>query len=188
VTSLQCAVPQIAKPASEKRRWIVTDPTDDTNICSLCHNEVKEKDEFCPHCGSIFEKGLHCTNHAEREAEGVCIICCVPYCSRCGGRVNNLFLCSNHQGYEIYEGMARVFGVSDEVMAQYVQSCLRQSGLHPFLFSRKASPISGGGSDYTLFCASGEYDGHIINEVKLMVPCQEVLKAERLLQDLELKM
>jgi len=166
----------------------MTDAVNDILTCSDCHNQMKTEDQFCPHCGSAFEKGLSCTNHHDREAQGVCIICCVPYCSDCGGRTNKLFLCSNHYGLEIYEGLARVFGVSDAVMAQYVQTSLRQAGLHPFLFSRKASPISLGAPDHTLFRASGEYDGHIINEIKVMVPCQEVLKAERVLQDLELKM
>jgi hypothetical protein len=59
--------------------------------------------------------------------------------------------------------------------------------LHPFLYSRKASAISIGGPDHTTFRASGEYDGHIINEVKVLVPCQEVLEAEKLLRDLEFK-
>ena len=34
---------------------------------------------------------------------------------------------------------------------------------------------------------SDEYDGHIINEVEVLVPCQEVLRAEKLLRDLEFK-
>jgi hypothetical protein len=42
-----------------------------------------------------------------------------------------------------------------------------------------------GGPDYSLFRASGEYDGHIINEFKLMVPCQEVEEAEAMLKELE---
>jgi hypothetical protein len=41
------------------------------------------------------------------------------------------------------------------------------------------------GPDYTLFRASGEYNGHIINEFKLMVPCPEVLDAEKKLRELE---
>jgi hypothetical protein len=84
--------------------------------------------------------------------------------------------------------MVRVYGASDEVNAQYVQKCLEQSDLHPMIFARKANPISGGGADHTLFRASGEYDGHIVNEMKVLIPCQEVLKAERILQDLQLKM
>lgn len=42
-----------------------------------------------------------------------------------------------------------------------------------------------GSPDYTLFRASGEYDGHIINEFKLMVPLQEVLPAKEKLRELE---
>jgi hypothetical protein len=83
--------------------------------------------------------------------------------------------------------MARVYGVSDEAAASYVSDCLFKKGLHPFLYSRKASPISIGGSDYTLFRASGEYDGHIINEIKVMVPCSEVLEAEKVLHAIESK-
>jgi hypothetical protein len=80
-----------------------------------------------------------------------------------------------------------VYGVSDEVTAHFALDCLKNGGLHPFLFSRKASAISIGGSDHTTFRASGEYDGHIINEVKVLVPCQEVQRAEKLLKDLKFK-
>jgi hypothetical protein len=79
-----------------------------------------------------------------------------------------------HDALEIYEGMARVFGNSDAVQVEFAKSSLETVGLHPLVFSRKASPISLGGPDYTLFKASGDYDGHVINEFKLMVPCQEV--------------
>lgn len=101
--------------------------------------------------------------------------------------MNKVFLCGQHEQCEIYEGMARVLGVSDEVMAQYAQRCLEQADLYAIIYSRKVGPISVGGPDYTLFNASGEFDGHIINEVKVMVPCQEVLEAERILKKLDLK-
>lgn len=155
--------------------------------CDDCKNEIERDDEFCPNCGRVFAVNLKCCNHADVEASGVCIICCLPFCRKCGGRVNKLFLCNDHEDYEILEGRARVYGVSDEVMAQYARECLKNGGLHPFLFSRKASPISGGAPEHTTFRASGEYDGHIINEVKVLVPCQEVLRAEKLLRDLDFK-
>ncbi len=145
---------------------------------------MQQSDDFCPHCGMLNRQDLKCANHKANSAEGACIICSKPLCSRCGGWVNKRFLCADHAGYEIYEDMARVYGVSDEAAAQYVCKCLEQDGLHAVLYARKASPISGGGPDYTLFVASGEYDGHIINEVKVMVPCQEVVRAERVLKDL----
>ena len=109
------------------------------------------------------------------------------FCPDCGAIfVRNLFLCNNHDSYEIYEGMARVFGSSDELEAQYVYDSLLKNKLHPYVYYRKVSPISMGGPDYTLFRASGEYDGHIINEIKVMVPCSEVLSAEKVLREIEL--
>ncbi len=87
---------------------------------------------------------------------------------------------------EIYEGMARVFGGSDVPQVEFVKSCLEKEGFHPVIFSRKASPISLGAPDYTLFRASGEFDGHIVNEYKIMVPCQEFIEAEAKLKELDL--
>jgi hypothetical protein len=159
----------------------------ESRICSSCQAKAIGDPEFCPHCGNSFADGLRCVKHKSSDAIGVCVVCCLPYCSRCASRVNKRYLCHKHEGYEIYEGMARVYGISDEAAARYVTDCLVKKGLHPFLYSRKASPISIGGSDYTLFEASGEFDGHIINEIKVMVPCGEVLAAEELLQKLDTK-
>lgn len=155
--------------------------------CSNCKTKPPVDAEFCPRCGSAFVDNLKCRKHKKVEALGVCVICCVPYCAECATRVNKTLLCRDHEGYEIYEGMARVYGISDPAAAQYVGSCLEQQGLHPFLYSMKASPLLIGGSDYTLFRASGEYDGHIVNEVKVMVPCNEVIQAEHLIHSLESK-
>ena len=158
----------------------------DFNLCSECENNVNENDDFCPNCGSLFVEDTFCINHPESETSGVCIICCEPYCSKCVCKVNDKFLCTDHAEYEIYQGMARVYGISDESQAQYIEGCLKDAGLHPFIFSRKAGPWHLGSGDYTLFRASGEYDGHIINEIKVMVPCQEVIQAEDIIGELKL--
>ena len=84
-----------------------------------------------------------------------------------------------------YEGRARLFGKSDAVQVEFAESSLETAGFHPPVFSRKASPISLGGSDYTLFKASGDYDGDIINKFKLMAPCQEVESAGEKLHKLK---
>jgi len=143
-------------------------------------------DDFCPSCGEILAGGASCHNHENQKATGVCIICCLPLCADCCGKVSDRFLCKQHRDYEIYQGMARVFGDSDAANVSFAASCLEKAGLHPFIYSRKASPISIGGPEYTLFRASGEYGGHIVNEFKLMVPCQEVPEAERVLEELKL--
>lgn len=82
--------------------------------------------------------------------------------------------------------MARVYGVSDEAQAQFVKICLAQAGLHPFIFSRNAGPWHMGSGDYTLFRAPGEYIEHIINEIKVMAPLQEVIEAEKIISELEI--
>ena len=153
--------------------------------CPNCHDNVKEDDEFCPNCGNLFVD-TKCDNHNDQDAEGACIICCTPYCKKCGGWYNNLFLCEEHSGYEIYQGMARVFGSGDSLEVEYAKDCLIKEGLHPFIYSRKASPISLGGVDYTLYRPSGDFDGHIINELKLMVSVQEVINAEKVLIELNI--
>ena len=165
---------------------ILADVDNSECTCDNCGNSVAENDDFCPNCGNLFAEELRCKKHYSQHAEGVCIICAEPYCSTCAGWINDIFLCADHEEYEIYQGMARVFGSSNETLVQYAQKCLEESGLHPFLFSRKASPISIGGPSYTLFRASGEFDGHIINELKVMVPCQEVMEAEELLRQLKI--
>ncbi len=156
---------------------------DNIYTCEECNNTVKEDDDFCPYCGSLFIDETFCENHTEIKAEGVCIICCNPYCKICGSKVNNHFLCKEHSGYEIYEGMARVHGSLDDTSAQYLKSCLEQEGLHPVLLSRH-SPFGGRRQAPLLFETMGDFSGHIANEIKIMVLCQEVLKAEEIIKTL----
>lgn len=153
--------------------------------CSICKNRVNADDEFCPECGTIFEEGILCTNHPDKDAEGVCTICCLPFCKMCGAEINSRFLCLSHSNYEIYQGMARVFGDLDDTKAQYVKSCLEQAGLHPFIYCR-VQPKGGTRLVYTLFEANGDSGGHIVNEIKVMVPCQEVVTAEETLRELKI--
>ena len=157
---------------------------EDTLECSNCKNQVKADDEFCPECGTLFEDDVMCSNHTDIVAAGVCIICCLPFCENCGEDINNRFLCHSHSNYEIYQQMARVYGDLDDTKAQYVKSCLEQAGLHPFIYC-KVQPKGGTRLVYTLFEANGDSGGHIVNEVKVMVPCQEVVTAEETLRELK---
>ncbi|MFA6596943.1 MAG: hypothetical protein WCS69_04405 [Ignavibacteriaceae bacterium] len=153
--------------------------------CEACNNSVKKDDDFCPYCGSLFIDEIFCDNHNAILADGVCIICSIPYCKKCGAKINNHFLCNQHSNYEIYEGMARVYGTLDITAIQYAKTCLEQDGLHPVLFSRN-STYGGSRLSYSLFEAAGDYLGNIIDEIKVMVPCQEVLKAEEILKSINI--
>jgi hypothetical protein len=161
-------------------------PENDSFQCGKCGNAVQADDDFCPHCGGIFGDAFQCVNHQDRTADGACIICALPLCPDCGGMVMGRFLCNHHSSYEIYEGMVRIYGGLDDVAAQYAKTCLEQAGLHPLLYCRR-QPLGGPRFVYTLYSAAGDYDGHVVNEIKVMVPTYEVAEGEKVLASLELK-
>lgn len=161
---------------------------DDTNkvICDNCESTIDDDSDFCPFCGGLFLEDVKCEVHPDKDAIGVCVICQSPICGSCAGRTDDYFLCKEHANYEIYQGMARIYGTSDFALSEFVNDSLIKAGFHPFNYSRKTSPISLGGLDYSLYRASGEFDGHIINEIKIMVPLSEVIDAEKIIDELEL--
>lgn len=159
---------------------LLENKSNDFLTCEVCNNPVKEDDDFCPYCGSLFIDEIFCNNHNDILADGVCIICNYPFCKKCVTKINNHFLCVEHSNYEIFEGMAKVYGAIDDTTAQYVKTCLEQDGLHPVLLSSH-SPYRGAGFSYGLFKVTGTGLG---NEIKVMVPCQEVLKAEEVLKSI----
>jgi hypothetical protein len=89
-----------------------------------------------------------------------------------------------HFDYEIFEGMARIYGTLDVTAVQHVKNCLEQNGLNPVLFSRN-SPFGNSGPSHSLFDPTGDYSRSI--EIKVMVPCQEVLGAEEVLRSINTK-
>lgn len=154
-------------------------------ICTNCENEVSDELDFCPFCGNLFLEEANCKNHPSQAATGACLICEEPYCDNCGGYVNEKFLCTTHENYEIYEGMAKVFGSNDYVHCNYIADILKQEKIDAIVYSRKVSPMHLGGTDYSLFRASGDFNGHIINEIKVMVPFADVIRAEEIIKEFE---
>jgi hypothetical protein len=82
--------------------------------------------------------------------------------------------------------MARVYGGLDDLAAQQAKSVLEQAGMHPVLFCR-VQPKGGARFVTMLYRAAGDYDGHIVNEIKVLVPCQEVREAEKVLSSLDIR-
>ena len=152
--------------------------------CSNCETQIKNDNEYCVNCGLIFLEEKKCYLHKENEAQGICLICLKLCCNKCGLFVNHVYLCNEHSDYEIIEGMARVYGSSDYLELSFLKDVLEKESFHPFLYSRKSGPISLGNVDYSLFRASGEYDDHLINEIKLMLPLNEIIEAEKIVETL----
>ena len=155
---------------------------EDKLTCGECDTVVKGEDTFCANCGAVFKDGIACSVHHSSEADGFCVMCLKPFCKECGMSVNKIFLCDLHSQYETYEGMARVFGCTDNLQAQHVTSCLEQAGLHPFLYSRSFNP----GADISHIILYRVYGNHSIVELKVLVPFRELLKAEEVLKELQL--
>jgi hypothetical protein len=143
--------------------------------CGRCNEPVRQKDTYCINCGGIFSNDLFCIKHKSKHADGVCVICSKPFCNKCGGDTNNVFLCNVHYEYEIFEGKVRVFGSMDNVRAQFASTCLKQAGYHPFLYSRKFNPVA----DQVAITAIRNFGNHPAIEQKVLVPFSEVLKAAK---------
>ena len=75
-------------------------------ICSNCKKEIDADSDFCPTCGFILINDVKRTNHTSTGADYVCVICREPFCKKCGAIVSGVFLCTQHDSYEVYEGMA----------------------------------------------------------------------------------
>jgi len=153
-------------------------------ICDQCTNEVRSGDEFCLNCGAIFPEYIQfCWNHPKTEASGVCIICQKPYCLGCAQKLHEIFLCTEHLSYEIYECMARVYAINDESLADFVKERLTQAGMHPCIFHKKNTTSHFGVPGNHFFYPAGN---KLMDEFKVMVPCKEVLGAEQTLRNLQL--
>ncbi|TAK51669.1 MAG: hypothetical protein EPO24_15685 [Bacteroidetes bacterium] len=147
--------------------------------CEECNETVNEKDTFCANCGAMFLENQFCALH-DTPVEGVCVICFKLCCRICGKKENGIFLCNEHWLYEIYEGMARIWGSTDNVQAQFVVNLLEQAGFHPFLYSMRFNPGADIVSINKIYLNYGE---HPICELKVLVPFREVLKAEQVLKE-----
>ena len=78
--------------------------------------------------------------------------------------------------------MACVYIGNDALSTQYAESCLAQSGLHPFLYSRYSNETDAVSPDGLL----RNYGGHTRAGLKVLVPLPEVLEAEKVLRELGL--
>jgi hypothetical protein len=151
--------------------------------CRRCNISVGKKDTFCPNCGGIFSDDVCCTKHKSVHAEGVCVICSKPFCAKCGMDGEKVFLCNMHSEYETFEGMARVFGSMDNVRAQFADTCLKQAGYHPFMYTRKYNPVA----DKVSITPLRNFGNHPDIEQKILVPFSEVLKAVKELKKYKFK-
>ena len=79
-----------------------------------------------------------------------------------------------------------MYGINDEIIANHIGECLRDSGLHPMVVHSKSCSLYTGGLGIGVLQEQVSPRGiDPSNEFKVMVPCHEVLLAEQTLRDLE---
>lgn len=154
--------------------------------CPHCSGSVKANDDFCPECGTLFAEFVKCIEHTDKEANGVCVICCEPFCKECGIYVNKVFFCIDHCEYKFSEGMVSLFNTNDAAKMEIIRDNMERSGLHTLIFSERTSHYL---SNILNFSPPKEANPSVLlsnNEQVLMVPFQEVIRAEEILDELNI--
>lgn len=70
-------------------------------VCVHCQAEVQATEEFCPHCGMLFEEERVCAHHHGVGAIGVCVVCGEAFCRQCGGWREGRFRCEQHAQQQV---------------------------------------------------------------------------------------
>jgi hypothetical protein len=155
-------------------------------VCPNCECEIKEDDDFCPDCGTLFAEDVKCAAHEDKNAEGVCVICCEPFCKECGSFIDDVFFCEEDSDYKFSEGRVNLFESNDPEQMDVVKNILEEKGLHPYILSQTRGNKSFVlGADPTAMLMPGKY-ANDLSYLYLMIPFQEVIKAEEVLQELKL--
>ena len=106
-------------------------------VCPNCECEIKEDDDFCPDCGTLFAEDVKCAAHEDKNAEGVCVICCEPFCKECGSFIDDVFFCEEDSDYKFSEGRVNLFESNDSEQMDIVKNILEEKGLHPLIIFPK---------------------------------------------------
>lgn len=153
-------------------------------ICENCGSSVQSDDDFCPECGALFLENISCAKHPKEPAEGVCVICMHPFCKNCGVHLNNTyFVCNEHSHYEIIEGKVCIVEEGDAGRAQRISEYLKDNGLCPYLLSKSIPNHPYASLDQLDNYALQEFDEINTGGFKIFVDCQEVLNAEKLINE-----
>lgn len=110
-----------------------TGPTVD---CPHCGERISADAEACPACGHLHVEAS-CSNHADRTANGQCVICGMAVCADCNKGGDAHFLCGAHQAIPVVQGWAQVYTTSDDLDAQLIRDNLQAEGLDSRILSQK---------------------------------------------------
>lgn len=140
-------------------------------LCEVCRNAVGADDEYCRHCGALFEENVECAGHPGEAAESVCVICRRPLCASCAETVSGVSFCTLHKDYGFFNNWAVVYTAGSEPDALTVQLHLEKHGICCIVDARQTG-------------VRAPHEG-LLAEIGLLVPFEHVLEAERILDEME---
>jgi hypothetical protein len=107
-----------------------------TEACEHCGEEIAAELDACPACGFLRVQ-VPCVNHAERNAEGQCVICGSTLCDGCNRGGSSHYVCASHQEIPVVNGWAQVYTTPDDIEAQLISENLQAQGLDSRVLSQK---------------------------------------------------
>jgi uncharacterized C2H2 Zn-finger protein len=136
--------------------------------CPRCDQQVPAAEAACVACGHLHRDRTACARHADRQAEGVCVICGAAVCDECDSGHSPHFACPDHGAVPVVEGWAQVYSTSDTFEAELIKENLQAEGLDAAVLSQK---------DQSFTVELGD-----LSPVRILVPAYEYLDAARLLE------
>jgi hypothetical protein len=135
--------------------------------CENCEERIAADAEACPACGHLRQQ-RQCSKHAERAAEGQCVVCGTPVCPECDKGGETHYQCAVHRAIPVVEGWAQIYTTSDDLEAQLIRENLQAEGVDARVLSQK--------DHFSLPVDLGD-----LSNVRVLVPAYAYQDAERLL-------
>ena len=135
--------------------------------CDHCGERISSDADACPACGDLREQ-RNCARHADRDAEGQCVVCGSAVCEDCNKGGDTHFLCETHRAIPIMEGWAQIYTTSDDLEANLIRENLENEGVDARVLSQK--------DHFSLPVDLGD-----LSPVRVLVPAFAYQDAQRLL-------
>lgn len=107
-----------------------------TEVCGHCGENIASGEDACPACGHLHVTAT-CAKHADRKAEGQCVICGSTLCAGCNRGGDTHFVCDTHSNIPVEQGWAQVYTTSDDLEAQLIRDNLQAEGVDARVLSQK---------------------------------------------------
>jgi hypothetical protein len=104
--------------------------------CPHCGEQIASEAEACPACGEM-RTDVQCARHAERQAEGQCVVCGRAMCGDCNQGGDQHYLCADHSDIAVVQGWAQVYSTADDLAAQLIRENLQAEGVDARVLSQK---------------------------------------------------